>query len=69
METDYFTKKENPFLLDIVDKEEYTVEDYLDIQAKLEEMKRRCKKGLNAKIITPTGKKNETKRSYDLYIL
>ena len=77
-EYDYFTKKENPFLLDIVDKEEYTVEDYLDIQAKLElrnqtidpfldslypksgmrttleEMKRRCKKGLNAKIIDTT---------------
>jgi len=36
MDTDYFTKKKNPFLLDIVDKEEYTIEDYLDIQAKLE---------------------------------
>ena len=74
-ENDYFTRKENPFLLDITDKDEYTIEEYIDIQEKLElrnklidpfldtlypkwgmrttleEIKRRCTKGLNAKII------------------
>jgi hypothetical protein len=37
MKTDYFETLENPFLLDIENKEEYTVIDYVNIQKKLEE--------------------------------
>ena len=32
---DYFTTNTNPFLIDIVQKKEYTIEDYISIQEKL----------------------------------
>jgi hypothetical protein len=37
MKTDYFEHLENPFLLDIEDKETYDFQDYLQIQEKLQE--------------------------------
>lgn len=37
MKTDYFEHLENPFLLDIEDKETYNFQDYLEIQQKLQE--------------------------------
>lgn len=33
---DYFAENKNPFLIDIEDKDEYTYEEYLDIQKKIE---------------------------------
>jgi len=37
MKTDYFDMLENPFLIDIEDKEDYNYEDYINIQKKLKE--------------------------------
>jgi hypothetical protein len=37
MSIDYFESLVNPFLIDIEDKEQYTYQDYLDIQKKLSE--------------------------------
>jgi len=37
MKTDYFETLENPFIIDIEEKEEYTLEDYIDIQKKLDQ--------------------------------
>jgi hypothetical protein len=37
MKTDYFETRENPFLIDIEDKDEYDWNDYLNIQRQLEE--------------------------------
>lgn len=37
MSTNYFDKLENPFLIDIEDKKEYSFEDYINIQNKLEQ--------------------------------
>jgi len=75
MKIDFFETNINPFLIDVEDKTEYTIEDYIEIQKKLcdksveldefldtlypeenittplVEIKRRCKKGINAKII------------------
>ena len=72
---DYFRENANPFLIDIEQKDLYTIEDHIKIQKELtshsekidgfmeslypecemrtslNEMKRRCKKGLNAHII------------------
>lgn len=50
MKTDYFETRENPFLIDIEDKDEYDWNDYQNIQRQLEEMKRRTKKGVTLKI-------------------
>lgn len=73
--SDYFCENTNPFLIDVEEKDFYTIEDHIKIQTKLlehgknidefmdslypdcgmrtslSEMKRRCKKGLNAQII------------------
>jgi len=71
--TDYFETGENPFLINIEDKQEYTIDDYINIQEKLDkkdlnlffeslypegeirttldEMKRRCTKGIKGKVI------------------
>jgi len=73
MKTNYFETLENPFLIDITEKQEYKLDDYIKIQEKLkeknidsfldslypehqmnttlEEMKRRCKKGISGNII------------------
>ena len=37
MKTDYFDTLENPFIIDIEEKEEYTLEDYIEIQKKLDQ--------------------------------
>jgi hypothetical protein len=37
MKTDYFEHLENPFLLDVEDKETYDFQDYVEIQEKLQE--------------------------------
>jgi len=37
MKTDYFEKLENPFLIDIEDKEKYDLNDHIQIQQKLQE--------------------------------
>jgi len=37
MKSDYFETLENPFLIDIESKEEYSFDDYVEIQKKLEE--------------------------------
>lgn len=37
MRTDFFEKLENPFIIDIEDKEEYSYDEYIKIQEKLQE--------------------------------
>ena len=88
MKTNYFETLENPFLIDIEDKEEYNSNDYITIQQKiseinidafleslypeepltttLDEMKRRCKRGIYQQIIDISNNILPTKKLFKI---